>query len=304
VVENFLPGVVAKLGCDYAALSAVKPDLVYCSISGFGQSGPLRLQPAFHHIVNAMSGIMHLEQQTDPAPRPGYLQAADVLAGTHAFGAILAALWRRTRTGRGAYLDVSMLECMVGAEDIHYGGILNAGPEYPGPRPGMIVHGLGGRHVAMQTVGAPQLWARLVAMMDRPDLASDARFATPAGRREHWAELHPIICTWLDRFKTVQEAVKTLTAARIPASAVLSPAEVVAHPHLAERQAFPEIEHPGRGTVRITAVPFHVDSRPVKPRGGAPYRVGEHTRVVLGEVLGYSRERIEELLKLGTIAAV
>ena len=69
----------------------MKPDLVYCSISGFGQSGPLRLQPAFHHIVNAMSGIMHLEQQTDPAPRAGYLQAADVLAGTHAFGAILAA---------------------------------------------------------------------------------------------------------------------------------------------------------------------------------------------------------------------
>jgi CoA:oxalate CoA-transferase len=304
VVENFLPGVVAKLGCDYAALAAVKPDLVYCSISGFGQSGPLRLQPAFHHIVNAMSGIMHLEQQTDPAPRPGYLQAADVLAGTHAFGAILAALWRRARTGRGAYLDVSMLECMVGAEDINYGGMLNAGSEYPGPRPGMIVHGIGGRHVAMQTVGAPQLWPRLVAMMNRPDLESDARFATPAGRRENWAALHPIICAWLDRFKTVEEAVKTLTAARVPASAVLSPAEVVAHPHLAERQAFPEIEHPGRGTVRITAVPFHVDRRPVKPRGGAPYRVGEHTRAVLGEVLGYSRERIEELVKLGTIAAV
>ena len=102
VVENFLPGVVAKLGCDYAALSAVKPDLVYCSISGFGQSGPLRLQPAFHHIVNAMSGIMHLEQQTDPAPRPGYLQAADVLAGTHAFGAILAALLAARADGSAA----------------------------------------------------------------------------------------------------------------------------------------------------------------------------------------------------------
>src|SRR5215470_8606538 len=206
VVENFLPGVVAKLGCDYRALSAVKPDLVYCSISGFGQSGPLRLQPA------------------------------DVLAGTHAFGAILAALYRRSRTGRGAYLDVSMLECMVGAEDINYGGMLNAGSEYPGPRPGMIVHGVGGRHVAMQTVGAPQLWPRLVAMMDRPDLASDARFATPAGRREHWAELASIICQWLDRFATVEEAVKTLTAARVPASPVLSPAEIVAHPHLKERQ--------------------------------------------------------------------
>jgi len=304
VVENFLPGVVAKLGCDYAALSSVKPDLVYCSISGFGQSGPLRLQPAFHHIVNAMSGIMYLEQQTDPAPRPGYLQAADVLAGTHAFGAILAALWRRARTGRGAYLDVSMLECMVGAEDINYGGMLNAGAEYPGPRPGMIVHGIGGRHVAMQTVGAPQLWPRLVAMMDRPDLASDPRFSTPAGRREHWGELAPIICKWLDRFATVEDAVKTLTAARVPASVVLSPAEVVAHPHLKERQAFPEIDHPGRGAVRITAVPFHVDSRPVKPQGGAPYRVGEHTRAVLDEILGYSRERIEELARLGTIGVV
>src|SRR5262245_47306423 len=161
VVENFLPGVVAKLGCDYAALSAVKPDIVYCSISGFGQSGPLRLQPAFHHIVNAMSGIMHLERQTDPGPRVGYLQAADVLAGTHAFGAILAGLVRRGRTGAGAYLDVSMLEAMIAAEDITYGAIINGGDVYPGPRAGMVVETLDGGDVAMQTVGAPQLWARL-----------------------------------------------------------------------------------------------------------------------------------------------
>jgi len=304
VVENFLPGVVAKLGCDYTALSAVKPGIVYCSISGFGQSGPLRLQPAFHHIVNAMSGIMYLEQQTDPAPRPGYLQAADVLAGTHAFGAILAALVRRLRTGRGAYLDVSMLECLVAAEDINYGGMLNAGSEYPGPRPGMIVHGIGSRHVAMQTVGAPQLWSRMVAMMGRPELENDPRFATPAGRRENWAELQPIICGFLDRFKTVEEAVAALTAARVPAATVLSPAEVVAHPHLAERRAFPLIDHPGRGTVRITAVPFHVDHGPVAPRGPAPYRVGEHTRAILGDVLGYSKERIEELRRLKVIETV
>src|SRR5712664_1110961 len=194
VVENFLPGVIAKLGCDYAALSAVKPGLVYCSISGFGQSGPLRHQPAFHHIVNAMSGIMYLEQQSDPAPRPGYLQAADVLAGTHAFGAILAALWRRAQTGRGAYLDVSMLECLVGAEDITYGALMNGGVEYRGPRPGMIVHGIGGRYLALQTVGAPQLWSRLAALMERPELAADPRFATPAARRENWGELQALIC--------------------------------------------------------------------------------------------------------------
>jgi CoA:oxalate CoA-transferase len=301
VVENFVPGVVAKLGCDYATLRTVKPDLVYCSISGFGQTGPLRHQPAFHHVIHAISGLMHLEQQDHPAPRPGYLQSADVLAGTHAFGAILAALWRRTQTGQGAHLDVSMLECVVAAEDINYGGMLNAGPEYRGPRPGMVVHGIGGRHVAMQTVGAPQLWPRLVAMMGRPELATDPRFATPAARREHWAELHPIICTWLDGFKTTEEAVATLTAARLPAAPVLSPAEVVAHPHLADRQAFPAIPHPGRGSVRITAVPFHVDHGPVAPRGPAPYRVGEHTREVLGEVLGYSADRIEDLRRLGVV---
>ena len=209
VVENFVPGVVTKLGCDYATLATVKPDLVYCSISGFGQTGPLRHQPAFHHIIHAMSGLMHLEQQDDPAPRPGYLQSADVLAGTHAFGAILAALWRRSRTGKGGHLDVSMLECLVAAEDINYGGMLNAGAEYRGPRPGMVVHGIGGRHVAMQTVGAPQLWPRLVAMIGRPELESDPRFATPAARREHWAELHPIICRWLDGFKTTDDGPPT-----------------------------------------------------------------------------------------------
>src|SRR2546428_147464 len=227
VVENFLPGVVAKLGCDYATLTAVRPDLVYCSISGFGQTGPLSLQPAFHHIVNAMSGVMHLEQQDDPAPRPGYLQAADVLAGPPPVGAILAALWRRTRTGKGGHLDVSMLECLVAAEDINYGGMLNAGAEYPGPRPGMVVHGIGGRHVAMQTVGAPQLWARLVAMMDRPELATDARFATPPARPEHWAELHSVICQWLHPVQTGEEAgAAPPGAAGLPAPPVPPPAGV------------------------------------------------------------------------------
>src|SRR5262249_39417443 len=105
VVENFAPGVAARLGCDYPALAAARPDLVYCSISGYGQTGPWRLRPAFAHIINAASGMMRLEQAGDAAPRGANLQAADVLAGTHAFGAIAAALWRRERTGAGAHLD-------------------------------------------------------------------------------------------------------------------------------------------------------------------------------------------------------
>ena len=301
VVENFVPGVMARQGCDYAALSELKPDLVYCSISGFGQSGPLRGMQAFAHIINAISGMMALERAPDPHPRVTYLQAADVLAGTHAFGAILAALLRRGRTGQGAYLDVSMLECLVAAEDVTYGSILNGGPVSTGPRIGMVVHQVGEGFVATQTVGSPQLWPRLLEVLDRPELAGDPRFATPAARRENWSALRDIITEWLGRFAKVDDAVATLTAARIPAVPVLSPEEVVDHPHLAARGAFPSVPHPGRGSVRVTATPFQVDGRPSVPGGPAPYRVGEHTRQVLRDVLGYDAARIAELERAGAV---
>src|SRR5262249_56265747 len=107
-VENCAPGVAQRLGIDYPSLAAVKPDLVYCSISGFGQTGPWRERPAFAHIIHAASGLMHLEQGDLEAPRSANLQAADVLAGTHAFGAILAALWRRQRTSPRARLHLPL----------------------------------------------------------------------------------------------------------------------------------------------------------------------------------------------------
>lgn len=301
VVENFVPGVMAKHGLGYSAVETVRPDIVYCSISGYGQTGPLSSAPAFAHLIGAMSGLMHLEQQDDPAPRPGYLQAADVLAGTHAFGAILAALVRRGRTGAGARVDVSMLEALVAAEDISYGGVLNGGAEYPGPRPGMIVHQIGPRYLAVQTVGAPQLWARVTSVMKRPDLVTDPRFATPVARREHWGEIRSMVTAWLDGFATVDAAVHALRAARVPCAPVLSPSEVAGHPHMAARHAFPAVPHPTRGEVRVTATPFHVDHAPVAPAGPAPHRVGEHTRAVLREVLDYPEERIDDLLKRGAI---
>jgi len=304
VVENFVPGVVARLGCDYAALSAIKPDLVYCSISGFGQTGPLRSMQAFAHIIQAISGVMYLEQQGDPAPRVNYLQTADVLAGTQAFGAIMAALWRRTRTGRGAYLDVAMLECLVASEDVTYGSVLNGGPEYLGPRPGMVIHAIDGRSFAMQTVGAPQLWPRLLETMKRPELARDPRFATPLARREHWAELRDIIVGWLDTFPTADAAISGLSGARLPAAPVLSPREVTGHPHLAERDFFAHVPHPTRRRVGVTGIPFQVDGARPKPTAGAPYRVGEDTRGVLSEVLGYDEARVESLRKAGAIELV
>lgn len=299
VVENFSPGVMARYGLDAAALHGIKPSLICCSISGFGQTGPLRSMQAYAHLINAISGMMDLDRCGDPHPRVSYLQAADVLAGAHAFGAICAALFRASRTGQGAFIDVSMLECLIAADDITYGALLNGGPVERVPRRGMIVHEFSDRNIAMQTVGAPHLWSRLVAAMGRPELESDERFATAAARRVHWPALMAEIRKWLDGFDSAESAVGTLTGARIPAVPMLSPEEVVNHPHLAQRRAFPEVDHPVHGKVKVTATPFHLDGQPVAPAGPAPYRVGEHTREVLSEVLGYARERVDRLLADG-----
>jgi CoA:oxalate CoA-transferase len=297
VVENFSPGVMARYGLDAAALRAVRPALVYCSISGFGQTGPLSSMQAYAHLINAVSGVMDLERGADPEPRVSYLQAADVLAGAHAFGSICAALVRRARSGVGAYLDVSMLECLVAADDITYTAALNGAPVERKPRVGMLVHPISGRHIAMQTAGAPHLWPRLVGLMGRPDLVSDPRFSTPSARRANWADLLQLVRGWLGTFGSVDQAVATLSGARVPCAPMLSPEEVIDHPHLAARSAFPQVTHPGAGKVRVTATPFHVDGWPIAPGGPAPYLVGEHTREVLTGVLGYSEARAAELAR-------
>ena len=294
VVENFSPGVMARYGLDAATLLARRPDLVYCSISGFGQTGPMSSMQAYAHLINAISGMMDLDRGGEATPRVSYLQTADVLAGAHAFGAICAALLRRGRNGRGAYLDVSMLECLIAADDLTYGALLNGGKVAREPRIGMVVHPIGGRYVAVQTAGAPHLWQRLSALIGRPGLASDPRFATVMARRTNWPALLEIVHEWLKGFDSVERAVDTLAAARIPAAPMLSPEEVIELPQLAARFAFPEIPHQGRGRMRVTALPFHVDRKPVAPGGPAPYRVGQHTRdVLIG--LGYDAERIGAL---------
>jgi CoA:oxalate CoA-transferase len=303
VVENFTPGVMRKYGFGWESLREVKPDLVYCSISGFGQSGPLSGMQAYAHLINAISGLMELERGGQSEPKVSYLQAADVLAGGQAFGAICAALLRRARTGQGAHIDVSMLESLIVADDITYNALLNGGPVERQPRVGMLVHPIGKGYVAMQTAGAPHLWGRIVAALGRPELEHDPRFATPALRRANWKPLREIIGSWLEHFTSVEQAVETLTKARIPAVPMLTPEEVVAHPHLAHRQAFPEVPHAARGRVRVTAAPFHVDGKAVHPPGAAPDAVGEHTRAVLTEVLGYPAARIDELHAAGAIHA-
>ena len=302
VVENFSPGVMKRYGFDAKTLRTERPDLVYCSISGFGQTGPLSSMQAYAHLINAISGLMDLDRSGQATPRVSYLQAADVLAGAHAFGAICAALLRRARSGEGATLDISMLECLIAADDITYTSILNDGEVLRQPRVGMVVHGIGDRHVAFQSAGAPHLWTRLVKLMGNPELLNDPRFATPMARRENWNALQQVFAEWMKRFDSVEQAVAAFADARVPAAPVLMPEEVIEHPHLKVREAFPEVEHPGRGRARVTATPFHVDGKPTHPQARAPYDIGEHTHQVLADYLGYSEERIQQLRDAGAIA--
>jgi crotonobetainyl-CoA:carnitine CoA-transferase CaiB-like acyl-CoA transferase len=196
-----------------------------------------------------------------------------------------------------------MLECLVCADDITYTAALNGAPVERRARVGMLVHEIGGKHVAMQTAGAPHLWPRLAGLMGRPELTSDPRFSTPLARRANWAALVAILREWLDTFESVDRAVAALSGARVPCAPMLSPEEVIEHPHLAARAAFQEVPHPGVGSVRVTATPFHVDGRPIAPGGPAPYLIGEHTREVLVEVLGYSEERVTQLAQAGVVSA-
>jgi crotonobetainyl-CoA:carnitine CoA-transferase CaiB-like acyl-CoA transferase len=140
--------------------------------------------------------------------------------------------------------------------------------------------------------------------MGRPELADDPRFTSSDLRRRNGRDLRQIVGDWVrTRFTSVDEALAVLAEARIPCAPVLRPREVIAAPHLAEREFFPSVPHRSRGTVRVTASPYHIDGAPVHPRGAAAYRIGEHTRAVLGGLLGYDDERVEDLLSAGIIQA-
>jgi crotonobetainyl-CoA:carnitine CoA-transferase CaiB-like acyl-CoA transferase len=197
-----------------------------------------------------------------------------------------------------------MLEALVSADSITFASVLNGGPEHGNPRPGLLVHEIGGRHFALQTVGAPQLWPRILGLMGRPELAADPRFATSDLRRRNAGAARAIVEAWLDAtFKTADEALAALAEARIPCAPVLRPHELIAEEHLAVRQFFPSISHPTHGAVRVTASPYHIDGEPVHPRGPAAYELGQHTRAVLGELLRYDTARIDALLAAGVLAA-
>ena len=280
LVENFRPGVMRRLKLDYASLRPLNPKLVYCSISGYGQSGPSAELPAYAPVIHAASGydMAHLAYQPGRS-RPDYcgIYHADVVAGVYAFGAISAALYQRHLSGKGQHIDVSMLETMLNLTqgEIQMAQFDVAPPSRPMFGPVETADGY-----VMVAIASEKTFQGLVRAAGHPEWISDPRFAKYADRRRHWDELMDGVEAW-SRTVATERCLAELDANGVPCSAYRTVAEAMADPQMAHRGALAEVADDA-GTFKVMNQPFRMSGAKVAAGKRAP-AIGEHTRGMLGE---------------------
>ncbi len=303
LVENFRPGVMARLGLGYDALKERKPDLVYCAISGFGQDGPLKDNPAYDQIIQGLAGVMSVTGDADSAPlRVGY-PVADTTGGMTAAFAVVAALLKRERTGQGEFIDVSMLEATVAAMGWAVSNWLVAGVRaLPMGNENMTASPSGAFATAggLLNIAANEQgqFETLCDLVGRPDLKADPRFAEREERKRRRFELKAELETALAR-RSAEEWATMFNRHGVPAGEVLDVPAVLAHPQITERRlvrAFadvPGVEH----EVRVLRSGFRLASGDPEP-GFAPRPLGADTDELLAE-LGYDAAEIDALRREG-----
>jgi crotonobetainyl-CoA:carnitine CoA-transferase CaiB-like acyl-CoA transferase len=298
LVENFRPGVMQRFGLDYPAARELKPDLVYCAISGYGQTGPSSGLPAYAPVIHASSGydLAHLAYQ-EGERRPDFcgIYIADVLTGTYAFGAIMTALHQRQATGEGQLIDVSMLESMLSLtlSEIQLAQFPDA---YIKARPvfGPIVTSDGYVNLS---VASERTFQNLAAACGRHDWIEDPRFAQYVDRRRNWGELIEEVEAWSSRLTSAE--VQTAFAHHgVPASPYRTVTEALVDPQLSHRGALTEVHDRG-GSFQALNPPFRLSALKTAARPWVA-ALGEHTATVLGE-LGYATSDIAALAEAGAI---
>jgi crotonobetainyl-CoA:carnitine CoA-transferase CaiB-like acyl-CoA transferase len=305
VVENFRPGVMDRLGLGYGALKAIKGDLVYCAISGFGQDGPLKFNPAYDQIIQGLCGVMSVTGDAQSAPlRVGY-PVADTMGGITAAFAIAAALFRRERTGAGEFIDVSMLESSLVAMGWAVSNWLIAGvkPEPLGNEnmtaspSGTFRTGQGLLNIA---ANKQEQFETLTRLINRPELASDPRFAEREERKRRRAELSAEIEQALAA-RPAREWSALLNKHGVPAGEVLDVPSVLEHPQVVERELIKTFEDvPGVDRpVRLVRAGFRLASGDPQPHAPPP-ALGADTEALLAE-LGFSKDDADELAREGAI---
>jgi len=292
VVENFRPGVMRRFGLDYEALAPIKPELIYCAISGYGQTGPSSQLPAYAPVIHAASGydLAHMAYQGEMR-RPDYcgIYIADVLAGTYAYGAIITALYHRQLTGRGQMIDVSMLESMLSLTLSEIQAAQFSLPPMGRPIFGPIATKDGYINLS---IASERTFRNLATASGHPQWVTDRRFARYNDRRANWGELIDELESW-SKERTTEEVQALFDRHGVPSSPYRTVKAAMADPQLAHRRAFTDINDAG-GTFQALNPPFRMSETP----GAASPRVaslGEHTEELLAEI-GYNRGQIADLV--------
>jgi len=308
VVENFKVGGLKKYGLDYASLAAVNRRLVYCSITGFGQTGPYAERAGYDFIIQGMGGFMSVTGERDDAPGGGPQKAgiavADLMTGMYASTAILAAIARRELSGAGQYIDTSLLDtqiAMMAAMNMNY--LVSGTP--PG-RAGNAHQNIVPYQVFACTdghlilaVGNDAQFARFCDVAGRPEWAADPRIATNAGRVQQRDTLVPMIAEVV-LGRTQRDWLAALEAAGVPCGPINRLDQVFADPQVQARRMRFDLPHPLSGTVPQVANPLNFSATPVTYTQ-APPLLGEHTEAVLAERLGLSKESLADLTARGVI---
>ncbi|MPZ85785.1 MAG: CoA transferase [Actinophytocola sp.] len=301
LIENFRPDVMTRLGLEFDVIKAHKPDIVMCSISGFGRTGPLRDKPSFDLVTQARSGVMSITGEPEGAPTKMGLPMGDLGGGLWSAIAVLAALHHRDRTGEAQHIDLSLLEGMVGML-----GYLGQLALLTGTSPGRVgsshhnVVPYGRFEVAdghlVLALHVGNFWRKFCVAIDRPDLIEDPRFRTTTNRRDNRDILVPIIEDIL-RTKTRDEWSGIFDEADLPYAPILGVAEALAQEQLQDREILRTVSHPTAGDVKIVRPPVRFPENNFEPPLRPPPLLGEHTREVCRTILGWDDARIDELIE-------
>ena len=306
MVENFKVGDMARYGLSYADLKEANPRLIYCSITGFGQTGPYAPRAGYDMLAQGLGGIMSVTGEPDRPPMKVGVGIADIMCGMYAASAILAALHHRDRTGEGQYLDLSLLDTQVawlanvGLNYLTSGEVpQRLGNEHPNIVPYNVMAAADG-HVIL-AVGNDNQFAKFCEFAGAPELAADPRFATNekrvANRRALYALLEPVL-----KLKSQHDWVAGLARLGVPCSPVNSVEQVFDDPQIKAREMRLSMPHPlaGKGSVDLIANPIRFSLTPVAYREAPPF-LGQHSEEVLRELLGLDAAGIETLRKDGAI---
>jgi crotonobetainyl-CoA:carnitine CoA-transferase CaiB-like acyl-CoA transferase len=288
LVENFRPGVMRRLKLDYASVRDINPKLIFCSISGYGQTGPSAELPAYAPVIHAASGyeMAHLAYQPGRS-RPDYcgIYHADVLTGVYAFGAISAALYQRAASGKGQHIDVSMLESMLSLtlNELQWAQFEVKQTQRPMFGPIETTDGY-----VMVAIASEKTFQNLMQVIGRPEWVSDPRFAKYSDRRDNWADLMEGVEAW-SRAVSTQACLAALNEYGVPSSAYRTVREALADPQIAHRGALAEVAD-GGGSFKVLNLPFRMSGATVGARKRMS-TLGEHTLSYLKEI-GLSDDQI------------